>query len=470
MSFKDEIKIIGLKEIPLIKKGDNISDIIIKALDRNGLPLQDGDIIVIAQTIISKSSGRTRNLNEIVPSEKALEIYKSIMPKTKLHGLPEKKPQLIQAILDESEQIIKSQHVLITETNYGFICADAGIDKSNVEGEGIVTLLPKNPDNEAEKIRITLKNKTKKEIAIIISDSFGRPFRLGAIGTAIGVSGINPILDVRGKKDLFGYELQTTIIGQVDSIAAAAQLVMGESDEGIPIVLIRGYNFEFNEKTSIKSILRKKEIDIFRDNEVNMINKLLKNRRSYKLPFAPRIVDKKIIEECIELARWAPSAHNGQFWRYAILERDKTRVNVIDKMNEKLRNDLQKDGKSKEFIKLKIERIRNNFVKAPILILLCLDSLDLEKYPDPERTQNEFILGIQSISSSATYLLLAFEMKKLAACWYCAPIFAKDIIKESLQLPDTYIPMAFFTVGYPLKAVKAPNRKELKDILFEPII
>ncbi|TKJ20822.1 MAG: coenzyme F420-0:L-glutamate ligase [Promethearchaeota archaeon Loki_b32] len=470
MSFKDKIKIIGLKEIPLIKKGDNISDIIIKALDRNGLPLQDGDIIVIAQTIISKSSGRTRNLNEIVPSEKALEIYKSIMPKTKLHGLPEKKPQLIQAILDESEQIIKSQHVLITETNHGFICADAGIDKSNVEGEGIVTLLPKNPDNEAEKIRITLKNKTKKEIAIIISDSFGRPFRLGAIGTAIGVSGINPILDVRGKKDLFGYELQTTIIGQVDSIAAAAQLVMGESDEGIPIVLIRGYNFEFNEKTSIKSILRKKEIDIFRDNEVNMINKLLKNRRSYKLPFAPRIVDKKIIEECIELARWAPSAHNGQFWRYTILERDKTRVNLIDKMNEKLRNDLQKNGKSKEFIKLKIEGTRNNFVKAPILIILCLDSLDLEKYPDPERTQNEFILGIQSISSSATYLLLAFEMKKLAACWYCAPIFAKDIIKESLQLPDTYIPMAFFTVGYPLKAVKAPNRKELKDILFEPII
>ncbi len=470
MSFKDEIKIIGLKEIPLIKKGDNISDIIIKALDRNGLTLQDGDIIVIAQTIISKSSGRTRNLNEIVPSEKALEIYKSIMPKTKLHGLPEKKPQLIQAILDESEQIIKSQHVLITETNHGFICADAGIDKSNVEGEGIVTLLPKNPDNEAEKIRITLKNKTKKEIAIIISDSFGRPFRLGAIGTAIGVSGINPILDVRGKKDLFGYELQTTIIGQVDSIAAAAQLVMGESDEGIPIVLIRGYNFEFNEKTSIKSILRKKEIDIFRDNEVNMINKLLKNRRSYKLPFAPRIVDKKIIEECIELARWAPSAHNGQFWRYVILERDKTRVNLIDKMNEKLRNDLQKDGKSKEFIKLKIGRTRNNFVKAPILIILCLDSLDLEKYPDPERTQNEFILGIQSISSSATYLLLAFEMKKLAACWYCAPIFAKDIIKESLQLPDTYIPMAFFTVGYPLKAVKAPNRKELKDILFDPII
>ena len=451
MSFKDEIKIIGLKEIPLIKKGDDIPKIIISALNRNGLALENGDIIVIAQTIISKSSGRTKNLNEIIPSEKAFELYYSIAPKVKTHGLPEKSPELIQAILDQSKEVIKDEHVLITETKHGFICADAGIDKSNIEGDGIITLLPKNPDIEAEKIRSTLKDKTQKEIAIIISDSFGRAFRIGAIGTAIGVSGINPILDMRGKKDLYGYKLQTTIIGQVDSLAAAAQLVMGEADEGIPIVIIRGYNFEPTEKTTIKSILRKKEIDLFRNNEEDIVKKILKNRRSYKLPLASRRVNRKIIEECIELARWAPSAHNGQFWRYIILERDNVRENLINKMNEKLRNDLHKDGKSKEFIKSKVERTRNNFMKAPILILLCLDTLELKKYPNSKRTQNEFFLGIQSISSSATYLLLAFEMKKLAVCWYCAPLFAKNIIKNSLQLPETYIPMAFFTVGYPLK-------------------
>jgi len=467
MNFKDEIKIIGLKEIPLIKKGDTIPEILMYALNRNGLTLQDGDIIVIAQTIISKCNGRTRNLNEIIPSEKALEIYKSLTQKAKIHGLPEKKPELIQAILDEAKQIVKYEHVLITETNHGFICADAGIDKSNIEGEEIITLLPENPDKDAEKIRKILKNKTKKEIAIIISDSFGRPFRVGAIGTAIGVSGINPILDMRGRKDLFGYEFQTTIIGQVDSLSAAAQLVMGESDEGIPIVLIRGYNFEFNEKTTIKSILRKKEDDLFLDNEEIIMNKLLKNRRSYKLMFAPRSIRKNIIEECIELAQWAPSAHNGQFWRYIILERDKLRESLIEKMNEKLRIDLEKDGKSKGFIKSKVEKTRKNFFNAPTLILLCLDTLDLEKYADPERAQNEFILGIQSISSSATYLLLALEMKKLAACWYCAPLFAKDIIKESLNLPETYIPMAFFTVGYPLKPIQTPKRKKLKEIIFE---
>ena len=467
MSFKDEIKIIGLKEIPLIKKGDNIPEIIIEALSRNGLALKDGDIIIIAQTIISKSNGRTRNLNEIIPSEKALKLWKYIKPKVKNHGLPEKNPELIQAILDESREIIKYEHVLITETKHGFICADAGIDKSNIEGEGIVTLLPENPDKEAEKIRITLKNKTEREIAIIISDSFGRAFRLGAIGNAIGVSGINPILDMRGKKDLFGYELQTTIVGQADSLAAAAQLIMGESDEGIPIVLIRGYNFEFNKETTIKSILRKKEIDLFRYNEEASIRKILKNRRSYKLPFTTQNVDRKIIEECIELARWAPSAHNGQFWRYIILKRDKLRISLINKMNKKLSIDLLKEGKSKEFIKSKVEKTKNNFLNSPILILLCLDTSDFEKYQDPKRTQNEFLLGIQSISNSATYLLLAFEMKKLAACWYCAPLFAESIIKENLKLPETYIPMAFFTVGYPIKAIKPPNRKELKEVIYE---
>ncbi|MFW9987181.1 MAG: coenzyme F420-0:L-glutamate ligase, partial [Candidatus Odinarchaeota archaeon] len=348
MSLKNEIKIIGLMGIPIIEKGDSIPIIIIDALKKNSLTLEKGDIIVIAQTIISKSIGRTRNLNEIIPSNKALNLCDSITSKLKTQRLPEKAPQLIQAILDESRRIIKSQHVLITETRHGFICADAGIDKSNVDGAGVITLLPENPDKEAEEIRIALKKKTEKEIAVIISDSFGRAFRLGAIGTAIGVSGIDPVLDMRGKKDLFGKELQTTLIGQVDSLAAAAQLVMGESNEGIPIVLIRGYNFEFNKKTTINSILREKEIDLFRENQEDVLKRFLKKRRSYKLPFSTQNVDRKIIEECIEIARWAPSAHNGQFWRYIILERDMIRDSLITKMNEKLKVDLQKDGKSEE--------------------------------------------------------------------------------------------------------------------------
>ena len=178
-------------------------------------------------------------------------------------------------------------------------------------------------------------------------------------------------------------------------------------------------------------------------------------------------MERKIIEDCIEIARWAPSAHNGQFWRYIILEKHDLRKKLISKMNEKLIDDLKNDGKTKEFIAQKVNKTKNNFLKAPILILLCLDTENLEKYPDDERAQNEFVLGIQSISCSATYLLLAFEIKKLVACWYCAPLFAKNIIKEVLNLPKSYIPMAFFTTGYPLKPIDPPPRKELQEIIFE---
>ncbi|MFX1573106.1 MAG: coenzyme F420-0:L-glutamate ligase [Promethearchaeota archaeon] len=466
MNLENEIQLIGLKSIPIVKKGDNISQVIINALEKQKLTLENGDIIVIAQSLISKSNGRVRNLSDFKPSGKALEIYEKVTPKAKKQGIPIKDPRLIQAIIEESKNIIRAEHVLITETNHGFICADAGIDKSNVEGEGNISLLPKNPDHDAEKIRKDLKSKFNIDIAIIISDSFGRAFRVGAVGIAVGVSGIDPILDKRGEKDLFGYELQSTIMGQVDSLASAAQLVMGEADEGIPVVLIKGYKFELNENATIKPIIRKKELDLFVDNESIKLEKILRNRRSYKLSFENKKVDKNLIEECIELARWAPSAHNGQFWRYCIMEKGIMREQLIDNMNEKLKNDLQNNGKSNDFIEFKVNKTKTNFLQAPILVLLCLDTKDLEKYPDNERTQNEFILGVQSVSCSGIYFLIALEMKNLAACWYCAPLFAKDLIKKTLKLPESYIPMAFFTVGYSSKSVDAPPRRQLKKIIF----
>jgi len=456
-----------LKNIPLIEEGDNISEIILQALKKNNLALEDGDIIVIAQTIISKSSGQIKNLNDITPSDKALDLYKTIKPKAKTQGLPIKNPELIQIILDESKEIIHAEHVLITETKHGFVCANAGIDKSNVNGKENVSLLPKNSDKEAEKIRNSLKKITNKDVAIIISDSFGRPFRIGSVGVALGISGMSPILDKRGEKDLFGYTLQTTIVGQADNLASAAQLVMGETNEGIPIVIIRGYNFELKYHTSITPILREKQIDLFR---VRNLEQILRNRRSYKVQFKEKKVDESLIEKCIDLARWAPSAHNGQFWRYVIIEKGIIREKLIEKMNNKLERDLIKDGKSKEFIEKKKNKTKDRFYKAPILILLCLDKKDLEIYPDLERNQNEFVLGVQSISCSATYLLLAFELEKLAACWYCAPLFAKEVVRDALKLPESYIPMAFFTVGYPNKTLNAPARKNLSEIVYKPKI
>lgn len=466
MQNTKKIEIIGIENIPLINKGDNISRLILDSIEKNRLILNDGDVIVIAQIIVSKSLGDIRSLDTIRPSEEAFRIYQETKSNMEEANLPIKEPALIQAILDESRELIKSSHVLITETKHGFICANAGIDKSNVGKENLISLLPAHPDEEADKIRKAIKQKTNKDVAVIISDSFGRPFRVGSVGVAIGVSGIAPLLDKRGAKDLFKKELKTTIIGQIDNLASAAQLLMGESDEGIPVVLIKGYNHHIVEDASIDSILREPNKDLFRFNEEKIIKDLLKSRRSYKLPFQERSVNFETLKECIKLARWAPSAHNGQFWRYIILERGKLRKKLIDKMNDKLREDLQKDKKSLQFIKNRINKTRQSLLNAPSLILLCLDVSDLQTYTDTQRSYSEYLLGVQSISTSATYFLLCLESKGLAGSWYCAPLFAGKLVREILNLPNSFDPMAFITIGYPNKEPITPKRKNLDEIIY----
>lgn len=463
-----EIKLIGVKNIPLIQKGDKIANIIVKSLTDDGIAIKEGDIIVIAQSIVSKSQGCIKDLNKIVPSNQAHQVYEKIKTKSQGFEVSTKSPELIQAIIDESKEIIKTEHVIIVETHHGFICANAGIDKSNVDGQDNVTLLPEDPDKDAKKIRMDIKELTNKNVAVIISDSFGRPFRRGAIGIGVGISGIEAILDMRGSKDLFGRTLETTIVGQIDNLASAAQLIMGEADEGLPVVIIRGYKFELSEDATIKNILRDKGSDVFRTvDEEQIIIDHLKSRRSYKFDFKSEKIDKKIIEECIDIARYAPSAHNTQHWRYIILEKGFVRESLIERMNNKLKEDLKKDGKDESFISQKAHSRRERFLNAPVLVLLCLDTEDLEEYDDLKRTQLEYLMGVQSISASATYFLLALEAKGLASCWYCAPLFAEDIVKEVLNLPSSYIPMAFFTIGLPIKSPNMPIRKKLNDIIFK---
>ena len=466
--MNEKIELIGVKNIPFIKRRDDIAEIIIDSLNLDGLSLKEGDILVIAQSLVSKSSGYIRNLKNIKPSKKAHKLYEEITNKAKEFDIPSKSPELIQAIMDESKEIIKCEHVIIVETKHGFICANAGIDKSNVNGYDNVTLLPEDSDKEAEKIRLKIKAMTNKDVAIIISDSFGRPFRKGAVGVAIGISGIQALLDKRGSKDLSGKTLQSTIVGQIDNLASAAQLIMGEADEGLPVVIIRGYSYKLSNESSITHIIREKNTDVFRSiDEEMLVLKYLKSRRSYKLEFKDDLVNINDIKDCIDIARFAPSAHNGQHWRYVILEKESTRDFLIEKMNEKLIEDLKKDGRSDSYISKKVRKTRVKFKKAPFLVLLCLDAKELEKYNDPERDHLEYIMGVQSVSSSATYFIIALEAKGLASCWYCAPLFAQEIVKNILNLPQSYIPMAFFTVGIAQDSINIPSRKEMNEIIFK---
>jgi coenzyme F420-0:L-glutamate ligase / coenzyme F420-1:gamma-L-glutamate ligase len=252
-----EIQLIGLTEIPLVNEGDNLSDLILKSAQIQQISLLNGDILIVAETLISKAEGNFIDLESINPGKEAVELAKKTG----------KDPKLVEAIINQSREIVRvGPDFIVSETKHGFICANAGIDESNVES-GKATPMPVDPDNSALKLRNKLENSTEKDLAVIISDTQGRPFREGAVGVSIGASGMNPVWNRHGEIDLYGRELQTTQIAVADELAAAASLIMGQADEGIPVVIIRGYSgFDIlrNTQNGAKSLIRPKKFDAFR--------------------------------------------------------------------------------------------------------------------------------------------------------------------------------------------------------------
>jgi coenzyme F420-0:L-glutamate ligase / coenzyme F420-1:gamma-L-glutamate ligase len=248
-----------LPNIPIVQIGDDLIDIIDRGLTQGNILLQDGDILVLAQKIISKAEGRWVNLALVQPSESAIEVANKI----------EKDPRLVEIILRESNQVIRTRPgTIIVEHRLGFICANAGIDHSNVAGDGDkneewILMLPENPDASAREIQKKLEEKRGAHLGVMIIDSHGRAWREGVVGVAIGLAGMPGVVDMRGKSDLFGYKLKITTIGVADELAAAASLVMGQANEATPIVHVRGFPYPLREG-SLKELLRLKGQDLFR--------------------------------------------------------------------------------------------------------------------------------------------------------------------------------------------------------------
>ena len=251
----DAVKIVAVENLPLITKGANIAELIYNAAKKQNTPIQEKDVIIITHVAVSKAEGNVVNLDDISPSERAKEIAQQTS----------KDPALVEAVLRETKEIVRiGPNSIITETKKGIVCANAGVDRSNIEGEKNVVLLPKDPDASVQKIRREIKRLTGCDVAVIVSDTHGRPFRMGEINVAIGVAGIKPIRDRRGEKDLFGYELKIKQTSIADELASAAELVIGQADEGIPVAIIRGYNYQVMENASVAELTRPKEKDLFR--------------------------------------------------------------------------------------------------------------------------------------------------------------------------------------------------------------
>lgn len=248
------VEILSVNGLPIIKKGDDLARLICSRAKQQGTPIEDGDIIIITHIIVSRAEGSVINLETIKPSNFARNLANQ----------SRKDPALVETILRESKNIIRiGNGNIITETKHGIICANAGIDQSNVPGEGNVAPLPRRPDHSAQDIRRKIRNLTGKDVAVIISDTQGRPLREGGINMAIGVAGINPIQDRRGEKDLFGYVLRVKRTAIADELASAAELVIGQADEGIPVAIIRGYSYSKSETAKATELIRSREKDLF---------------------------------------------------------------------------------------------------------------------------------------------------------------------------------------------------------------
>ena len=251
----DSVEIIAVENLPLIKREDDLAELICKAAEKQKTPIKEKDVLVITHVAVSKAEGNVVNLDDVLPSERAKEIAR----------ITDKDPALVEVILRETKEIVRMRpNSLITETKSGIVCANAGVDRSNIEGERNIVLLPKAPDASAQKIRQKIRELTGCDVAVIVSDTHGRPFRMGEINVAIGVAGMKPIRDRRGEKDLFGYVLRIKQTAVADELASAAELVIGQADEGIPVAIIRGYKYQAAENASATELTRPKEKDLFR--------------------------------------------------------------------------------------------------------------------------------------------------------------------------------------------------------------
>ncbi len=253
-SYTMAISVIPVVGLPIIKKGDDLAYLVLGISAKQGTPIEDGDVVILCHVIVSRAEGRTIDLKTVVPSA----------PADNFAAYTGKDPRLVEVVLREARAVRRmGPGVLVTETRQGFVCANSGVDKSNVPGEDIVAPLPLDPDASAEKIRHRIRELSGMDVAVIVCDTHGRAHRDGEVNVAVGSSGLNVIRDRRGEKDLFGYELHIKRTAVADELAAAAELVIGQADEGVPAAIISGYRFDKSETSKATELVRSRGMDLF---------------------------------------------------------------------------------------------------------------------------------------------------------------------------------------------------------------
>jgi coenzyme F420-0:L-glutamate ligase/coenzyme F420-1:gamma-L-glutamate ligase len=426
----------GVTGVPEVRPGDDLAALLADA------DLRDGDVVVVTSKVVSKAEGR-------------------LVPVT---GTDEEREEQRQRVIDAESvrEVARRGPTRIVETRHGFVLASAGVDNSNV-ANGVLALLPLDSDDSARRLRDGIRAAYGVDVAVVVSDTFGRPWRRGLTDVAIGVAGMAAIRDFVGQKDSYANQLSMTQVAEADEIAAAAELVMGKLD-GVPFAVVRGLTPPADDGAGVRSMLRPPEEDMFRAGGDPVA--LVEARRSVRA-FLPDRVDPALLQRAVAAAVTAPAPHHTTPWRFVLVDTDEAKNALLQAMRAAWTEDLTADGLPPDRIARRLAKSDALLGSAPYLVVPCLVTEGAHDYPDERRRRAEREMFLVSMGAAVENLMVALTANGLGSCWVSSTMFCPAPVRRALDLPDGWDPMGAVAVGRPATTPPPRPRRDARRFVVE---